>query len=373
MNSVEVKFMNIFRILSSYDGSINEPNVSSFLAYLLDPSEDHGLSGLLLQNMLEEFIMQDKAFLSKITYNNHITDLSRLSRFNIIISPEFAVYLNRENTKKKRDIDILIEIIETGSDKPLYSICIENKITDSSIIKNDSQLEEELEGIKNYYAENASDPEIYLIYLTPYPSIKSNESYHKLEYDRKIHLFWDNADNSIFSKLNSIFKDESSGKIDPINDQAMYLIKSFQSFIRTGFKSYVEEKKERQEKNSYGKPVIEYLGEYAGLLSKDKIYNIDEIREGLACYVKEKSGIELHKATRNAHILLSTVNDRNRGHYGIKDPADNRKNIFYYTNPDYSKKEVKLFDPPANPDILIFFKNVDTDEIDYKSASEVYG
>jgi len=34
--------MNIFRILSSNDGSINEPNVSSFLAYLLDPNEDHG-------------------------------------------------------------------------------------------------------------------------------------------------------------------------------------------------------------------------------------------------------------------------------------------------------------------------------------------
>jgi len=29
--------MNIFRILSSNDGSINEPNVSSFLAYLLNP------------------------------------------------------------------------------------------------------------------------------------------------------------------------------------------------------------------------------------------------------------------------------------------------------------------------------------------------
>jgi len=28
--------MNIFKILSSYDGSINEPNISSYLAYLLE-------------------------------------------------------------------------------------------------------------------------------------------------------------------------------------------------------------------------------------------------------------------------------------------------------------------------------------------------
>lgn len=361
--------MNIFRILSSFDGSINEPNVSSFLAYLLDPSEDHGLSGLLLQELLGEFLKQDKTVFSKMTYLNRITDLSRLSRFSINIIPEFPVYLNRENSKKKRDIDILIEISETSSDKPLYSICIENKITDGSIIKNDSQLEEELEGLKNYYTETSSNPEIYLIYLTPYPSEKSAESFSKLSYDKKIHMFWNNdidEENSIFYKLNTIFKDESMGVIDPINDQSMYLIKSFQSFIRTGFKSYIEEKKERQEKNSYGKPVIDYLGEYADTLSADNTYSIEDIREGLASYVKKMSGIELHKATRNAHILLSTVNDKNRAHYGVKDPADKRKNLFYYPDTAQNKKDLKKFVPSVNRDVHIYFKDVETNETIYK-------
>ena len=44
--------MNIFRILSSNDGAIKEPNVSSFLAYLLNPNEDHGISGMLLKPKL---------------------------------------------------------------------------------------------------------------------------------------------------------------------------------------------------------------------------------------------------------------------------------------------------------------------------------
>lgn len=364
--------MNIFRILSSYDGSINEPNVSAFLAYLLDPYEDHGLSSLLLQKLLGEFLNKDKIYLSKISYSNRITDLSRFSRFNINIIPEFSVYLYQDSMKRKRDIDVLIEISDEKNNI-LYSICIENKITDSSIIKNDSQLEDELQGLKNYYLVSDQAPEIYLAYLTPYPSVKSRESFNKLSYERKIHIFWDNDDNkeSIFSKLSEIFNEEHSGFIDPINDQSMYLIKSFQSFIRTGFKSYIEEKNERREKKSYGKPVLDYLNEYSDTLDSDKEYSIEEIRDGLAAYVKKRSGADLHKATRNAHVLLSIVNDRNRGHYNVKDPSDSRKNLFYYPDPEKNKKIIKRFNQKINSDVSVYFKNSESNEIEYKSASEL--
>ncbi|NLV68389.1 MAG: PD-(D/E)XK nuclease family protein [Spirochaetes bacterium] len=59
--------MNIFRILSSYDGSINEPNVSAFLAYLLDPYSNHGIAGLLLQKILGEFLIKEKTFFITLT------------------------------------------------------------------------------------------------------------------------------------------------------------------------------------------------------------------------------------------------------------------------------------------------------------------
>ena len=64
--------MNIFRILSSNDGSINEPNVSSFLAYLLDPNEDHGISSLLLQELLSDITKINPDFLNKIKFNDRI-------------------------------------------------------------------------------------------------------------------------------------------------------------------------------------------------------------------------------------------------------------------------------------------------------------
>ena len=360
--------MNIFRILSSNDGSINEPNVSSFLAYLLDPNEDHGISSLLLQEILNDIIEIDDKFLTKIKFSNRITDLSKYSGYSINIIPELSVNLDKKGKRKRRDIDIIIEIVDNKTDELIYSICLENKIVDSSINKNDSQLEDELIGLENYYAESKQNPEIYIIYLTPSPSNPSRDSFEKLDYNKKYHLFWDNDKNSIFNKLIKIFNNERDGLIDPINNQSSYLIKSFLSFIKTNFKSYIEERKEKLEKKSYGKPVIDLLKDFSKTLEIDKEYKIDFIRNKFSEYVLSISGIELHNTTRNAHIILSIVNERNRGHYNVKRADDERKNIFCYSN--NSKKLIKLFNPQTEPDIKVYFRG--DDEIEFiKSKSLV--
>ena len=98
--------MNIFRILSSNDGSINEPNVSSFLAYLLDPNEDHGISSLLLQELLSDITKINPDFLNKIKFNDRITDLSKYSGYSINIIPELSVNLEKKG-KRKEEILIL--------------------------------------------------------------------------------------------------------------------------------------------------------------------------------------------------------------------------------------------------------------------------
>lgn len=349
--------MNIFRILSSNDGSINEPNVSSFLAYLLDPNEDHGISSLLLQELLNDITEINKDFLAKIQYNNRIADLSKYSGYSINIIPELSVNLEKKGKRKRRDIDIIIEIIDDKTSEIIYSICLENKITDSSIIKNDSQLEDELKGLENYYSESNLKPEIYIIYLTPVPSNASSNSFEKLDYDKKYHLFWDNHENSVFNKLIKIFKNEQDGLIDPINNQSSYLIKSFLSFIKTNFKSYVEERKEKLEKKSYGKPVIDLLKDFSKTLKEDEEYTIDFIRNKFSEYVLNLSGIELHKTTRNIHITLSIVNEKNRGHYNVKSANDERKNIFRYSVS--SRKKIKLFNPEIDTEIEIYYRGED--------------
>ncbi len=343
--------MNIFKILSSNDGSINEPNISSFLSYLLNPNEDHGFSGLLLQELLGGFLVNNSKALEKIRFKDKIVDLSR---FEIKLIPEFSVYIN-DAKNKRRDIDILIEIYSKSNDNPLYSICLENKITDLSIIKKENQLEEEILGLQKYYKDNEIDTEIYLLYLTPSPSKVSSSSFEKLKYKNKIHLFWDKDDNSIINKLLHLLELEKMGVIDPITDQALFLVKSFISFIRTGFKSYLEEKAEKIEKKNYGKPVIDHLNDFSSRLEKGKIYSVDEIKLMFAKYVEEVSGVPLHKATRNAHILFSIVNEKNRIHYNINREDDNRKNIFYY--PDINnKKQISLFDKNKQNDIKIEYR-----------------
>lgn len=359
--------MNIFRILSSNDGSINEPNVSSFLAYLLNPNEDHGISSLLLHEVINDIININPDFLKKIRFANRSTDLSIYSGYLVNVSPEVTVSLNVNGKKKRRDIDILLEIIDNKSNEILYAICLENKITDLSISKNDSQLEDELKGLKNYYAESDLYPEIYVIYLTPYPSEISRCSFEKLDYNKKHHLFWDNHENSIFNKLNKIFNAENNGLIDPINNQTSYLIKSFMSFIKTNFKSYIEEREEKLEKKNYGKPVIDFLNDFASTLEPDEVYEIDTIKIGFSKYVLSKTGMELHNNTRNIHISLSIVNEKNRWHYNVKKADDNRRNIFQYT--DDTKKKIKLFDSTKEKNIKIYYKS--NDEIEYIISGEL--
>lgn len=101
-----------------------------------------------------------------------------------------------------------------------------------------------------------------LTHSAPEPSNVSLESFYKLNYENKIHIYWDKDDNSIINKLLKIFKYEQKGLIDPITDQSSFLIKSFIAFIRTGFKSYYEEKSEKIEKRNYGKPVIDHLKDF---------------------------------------------------------------------------------------------------------------
>ena len=51
--------MNIFKILSSGDQKLKEPAVTSFLAFLLDPYESHGLKAELLNKILKPIAESD--------------------------------------------------------------------------------------------------------------------------------------------------------------------------------------------------------------------------------------------------------------------------------------------------------------------------
>lgn len=66
--------MNIFKVLSSGDGSINEPNVSAFLGYLLNPNADHGLNDRFLKSIILELV---KAYPQTSLYHLIDTDIKK--------------------------------------------------------------------------------------------------------------------------------------------------------------------------------------------------------------------------------------------------------------------------------------------------------
>jgi hypothetical protein len=178
--------MNIFKVLSSNDGSINEPNVSSFLAYLLDPNENHGLGSRFVESFLSPIILNNVEQYKELIYSNRVRDLSRNSLYQVRVQAEVKVMSSKDGNKRRtRDIDILIEIFERNllHSVPKFSFCVENKIKDGAIIKGDNQLYEEIIGLRNYYnspLSNSPQPLVSFIFLTPTITKRAAEEFNEL-------------------------------------------------------------------------------------------------------------------------------------------------------------------------------------------------
>jgi len=239
--------MNIFKILSSGDGSIKEPNVSAFLGYLLDPNKEHGFKDLLLREVLEK--LNKEKILEDLIVNEHIVNLTNDSSFKVDIELEKKVQLNSNASK---DIDIVITIY-TQELEPLFVLCIENKINTKSVTRN--QLIEQFEGIQ----KEVSKDKIAFIYLTPSECPKCQEEYENFKNSIDIpslHLSWN---KDIYNLFVSILDQESKGTIEPIFDYSKYTIKAFMNFIKTDFKSLIEEKEKIKKENTRYNNLEEYI------------------------------------------------------------------------------------------------------------------
>lgn len=317
--------MNIFKILSSYDGSIKEPNISSFLAYLLDLSEDHGMSDLLLRSIVADF--KEKYPESFSTIKNDLTE------YDIQINPEYSVRYYDE----RKDIDIVIEIYSENKEEPFVSFCFENKITDASISKKDNQLEKEYEGLKASYKENNWNTPIAFCYLTLEDTKKSNDEFEKLSCDNKIHLYW-KGENSIQAKILNILEQERIGEIDPISEDSKFLIKSFLAFIKTDFKSYEEDKTNSFERKKYGKIMMDYFRDYYSNMKENTDYKVSEIKSEIISAIQKASGQKPNPGTLRCHFYATTVNDINRLYYNVTQKNAENKNLFYY--PDERNRNI---------------------------------
>ena len=338
--------MNIFKILSSYDGNINEPNISAILAYFLNPIEDHGLGYELLNKIVLKLINENDSneFLNEYKNNYY--------NYNVKVLPEFPVDVSHTSSKRnRRDIDILIEFYlrEKDEKSPKFSICIENKILNSSI-NDKNQLNDEIEGLNGFY-EN-SETKIFLILICPEYNEKINKMLNLIDDVPRSYLLWNNNEESIVKYISQIFQSDMDGKIDPLNTEIKYILKSFLSFINNDFKS--EPATVKEEKSSYGKPVIEYLNDLYHKLDENENYDVKELRRLLTELIYKETGKQLHNTTRNCQIYMVTVNDLNRTNYGIRYPDDERKNLFYFIDED-KRQYIRKFNKNQKDDVNIYY------------------
>jgi len=259
--------MNLFKILASGDGSINEPNVSAFLGYLLNPNADHGIRDEFLRKVMGYLYKtnQETARNYMVDKKSRIRDLSANSKFEVKVLLEQA--FKSKDTEAKQIVDIIIlcyektynqneslaklEVANNNRGELRQIFLIENKIKGSSSREN--QLIDQYTSTRDTLillldkSEDEIEKLISIIFVSPGGS-QAQQQYSKLETDSlknipTCHLLWSDESNedTIVAFLKEILQKESSGEIDPINDITKHIIKSFVTFIICGFKSSIEE------------------------------------------------------------------------------------------------------------------------------------
>ncbi len=220
--------MNLLDILSAGKRGLNEENVSSFLAWLLDPGQSHGCGALFLKRLLEiidkdKFSIWTEKLINTVSYR-------QLSPIKVDVMVEETV----ENPagRRSRDVDIVI-ILSNGESS--HILAIENKIRESAY--DDNQIIEEYEGLVSGY----SDAEISFLYLTPSKSDRFRKAFSLLpENITSLHLSWTKGKSNEITFadiMRNILRDDSEAKIDPLSQEVRFVLKSFILFAENGFRS----------------------------------------------------------------------------------------------------------------------------------------
>jgi len=227
--------MNIFKALSEGNGRISETNVTSFMSYLLDSTNElknsfFVLFAHLVDSEISENKICDSLKINQKTIREQILYFS--SEYVVASEPEYKIQ-KEDGTKQIPDILLRISSKATGED--IAFIIIENKINKAAIKK--GQLEKQFDYFKNSDDYDESKL-VFSVLITPDEDIfkKLYESVEKRI--KATWLRWINyKDNnkSIEAVLRELIKYEQDAEIEPIDPNTQFIIKSFIDYIATEF------------------------------------------------------------------------------------------------------------------------------------------
>ncbi|HEY4064162.1 MAG TPA: hypothetical protein VGM30_19785 [Puia sp.] len=220
--------MNIFKSLSKGNGRISETNITSFLSYLLDSSNELNNSFLLLFFLLVDDNLQENKILNLLnlrqtTLRDKVLEFNK--RYTVIAEVEYAI------NNRKQIVDILLTVANKNEDDIAY-LLIENKIKKEA--NNPEQAVKQYNFFKQSEDYTPGLP-IYSILLTA----DSDRFFgmHKnalAANDHSVWLKWTNAkeaNNSIEAILRKLIKNEHEAEIQPIDPNTQFIVKSFIDYM----------------------------------------------------------------------------------------------------------------------------------------------
>lgn len=221
--------MNIFEVIGA-NKKLNEPHVSSVLAWLLDPRQTHGCDTIFLRRFLQLLDSDKSVFSNFLGVDGQMVTKGQQRNRRVDVFLEYPV---STNDGRQRYIDIVIFLSDESNN---HVIAIENKIISSSA-QND-QLIEQVEGL-NLDKDLASAKKSY-IYLTPKITDSTRSSFDRLKeidsLEYKKHIEWSNeSENSIKEIFVSCLEDEAKGLMNPMAYETRFILKSFVQFISNNF------------------------------------------------------------------------------------------------------------------------------------------
>jgi len=223
--------MNIFKALSQGDGSINETNVTSFLSFVFNETNDFSAALLLLfiehiENQSTNIDFKNYIEISGKNYRQRINSFTEKYTYSAI--PEYRL----KNKNKTQDVDILITISERISEIDCCYFLIENKIKKSALKEN--QCLEQYQVFKTIEDFQENVP-VFSILISPnYETFSTVIEKVIKENPLSVWLKWESENrNSVVDIFKQLIKLESNSDIPPININTQYIIKSFIDYIST--------------------------------------------------------------------------------------------------------------------------------------------
>lgn len=220
--------MNIFKSLSLGNGTISETNITSFLSYLLNSTNELNNAFLLLFfELVDEALDDGKIYallnLPPASLRDRIIDFSK--RYSVTSDPEHPL------DGRKQIVDIFLKVSTKEGEEVAYFL-IENKIKKEA--NKPLQAANQFARFINSSEYTEGLPVYSIVLTTDNTRFTTMHTAVKAVNTKAVWLRWTNhkePERSIEAMLRKLIRLEHDAEIQPIDPNTQFIVKSFVDYI----------------------------------------------------------------------------------------------------------------------------------------------